>query len=332
MVIVSDLNNQSSSSILGRSKNQFLANKTKNFFRSGSFKQGLKGMADVGVTSSMSASVPTSTPVQAPAPAVTSTLVPATAPVVTNSASVSQTHLSVPPDNISPNDQVQVDENKQLDTLDKVLSDVEASRRADLQAKAQIVAPTPALAPTPAQAPAPTSSSAQTPISTPIPVESPVQAEPPQVSADALVGQNLNQVLEDQTNANLNPSGAAGTTKERAQGSQEQAVEAAQGIQIAETEPTPEISPDIEAYLKKVNQQGGQPQEIIIADDISQVPDTTTHPSKPVIVLPISPEIEKKAKFKSPKFSIKWLVEWSRKIMKIFAGEVIYRQPDNAQQ
>jgi len=42
--------------------------------------------------------------------------------------------------------------------------------------------------------------------------------------------------------------------------------------------------------------------------------------------LPITKKEDKEGRKKSPKYSFRWLVEWSHKIIKVFAGKVIYRQ------
>lgn len=105
-----------------------------------------------------------------------------------------------------------------------------------------------------------------------------------------------------------------------------QIVEYPGGIQTVEQERTPEIAPEVESFLKQAQEQPDQlPQEIVIADN-QEVSAVTHHPKQPVIVLPITPEEQKLGRKKSPKLSIRWLVEWSIKIMKKFTGEVIYRE------
>jgi hypothetical protein len=97
-------------------------------------------------------------------------------------------------------------------------------------------------------------------------------------------------------------------------------------LQMVEQERTPEISPEVEAYIQKVQDHQNQaPKEVVIADG-SQGSSQTAYPSKPVVVLPITAQMEKDGATKSPKFSIRWLVEWSHKIIKMFVGKVIYRQ------
>jgi hypothetical protein len=87
-----------------------------------------------------------------------------------------------------------------------------------------------------------------------------------------------------------------------------------------------EIPVEVESYLQQVeNHQDQLPQEIVVADDGANIV-TRPYPKQPVIVLPMTPEIEKVGASKPPSFSVRWLVEWSRKIMKMFEGMVIYRQ------
>lgn len=104
-------------------------------------------------------------------------------------------------------------------------------------------------------------------------------------------------------------------------------LEAGTGIQAVEIEKNPELPPEVEGFINKVEQQADQlPKEIVIADAIKNLPQHHPLPKQPVVVLPITPEIEKVGATKSPKFSVRWLVEWSRRVMKMFVGKVIYRQ------
>ena len=105
-------------------------------------------------------------------------------------------------------------------------------------------------------------------------------------------------------------------------------IEQGASIQVVETERSPELSPEVEKYLQEVHQEKDRaPKEIVIDDDMANLPSNNQFVSEPVIVVPITPEIEKKGKRKSPKFSIRWLVEWSQKIIKMFSGKVVYLQP-----
>jgi hypothetical protein len=104
-------------------------------------------------------------------------------------------------------------------------------------------------------------------------------------------------------------------------------VEAGAGLQSVEYEKVPELPLEVESYLQEVKDNQDQtPEEIIIADGTTHISPANQPMKKPVIVLPITPKQEKAGKKKPPHWSIRWLVEWSNKIIKMFAGEVIYRQ------
>lgn len=133
----------------------------------------------------------------------------------------------------------------------------------------------------------------------------------------------------EESDGGLNPVYPATSTKEAAETTTPDAavLEAGQAIQYVEQEPNPEIPPEVEHYLQRVEDNAQQaPEEIVLADGQLTMPTEHNLPAKPVVVLPITPEQEKQGAKENPKFSIRWLVEWSRKIMKIFVGKVIYRE------
>lgn len=102
-------------------------------------------------------------------------------------------------------------------------------------------------------------------------------------------------------------------------------VEAGASLQYVEQEKNPEMPPEVEGFLQHVDSHVEQaPQEIVLSN-VGDTPLPTRVPKKSVIVLPITPEIEKLGGRKGPKYSVKWLVEWSRKIIKMFQGTVVYR-------
>ncbi len=104
-------------------------------------------------------------------------------------------------------------------------------------------------------------------------------------------------------------------------------IEAGGSTQQVEYEPNPELPPEVEGYLNKTEQHQDQaPPEVVIGATSTALPTDRNLPSQPVVVLPITPEIEKAGMKQTPKFSIRWLVEWSHKIMKMFVGKVIYFQ------
>ncbi|MEA2056995.1 MAG: hypothetical protein U9O78_04830 [Patescibacteria group bacterium] len=105
-------------------------------------------------------------------------------------------------------------------------------------------------------------------------------------------------------------------------------VEAAASIQFVEHEKSSEIPPEVEKFIKKVEDKKIKaPEEIVVAAQSALAQDDQQFAAEPVVVLPITPKIEAEGEKKPPKFSIRWLVEWSKKIVKMFAGKVIYRQP-----
>ena len=101
-------------------------------------------------------------------------------------------------------------------------------------------------------------------------------------------------------------------------------------VQYVEEEKSPELSPEVEKFIQDVQKnQDKAPKEIVIADQSSSLPADDQYVAEKVVVLPITPDIEKLGKNKSPKLSIRWLVEWSQKIVKMFQGKVIYQQETN---
>lgn len=130
----------------------------------------------------------------------------------------------------------------------------------------------------------------------------------------------------------LNPQQVTvGVTKEATdRGAQiEQIVDAGAGAQTIEIEPSPEISPEVAEFLQKVEEHQDQlPQEIVIASDAAQLL-PATQALKPVIILPITPEIEAVGAKKNTQWSVRWLIEWSRRLMKMFSGKILYAESDS---
>lgn len=104
-------------------------------------------------------------------------------------------------------------------------------------------------------------------------------------------------------------------------------VEAGAMASYVEVEPpSPEIPVEVEGYLQEVKDHQDQlPQEIVISADQVTLQPNSAPPLRPVVVLPITPEMENLGLHKNPAWSLRWLVEWSRKLMKMFAGKIIYR-------
>lgn len=134
----------------------------------------------------------------------------------------------------------------------------------------------------------------------------------------------------DQATDTLNPQrGSTRSAKEAIEPStalDAQAIDISSGMQAIEQEKNPEIPVEVESFLQRVeDHHETAPTEVVIADGTSEVP-SNAYPSQPVIVLPITQSEEKEGAKKSPKFSFRWLVEFSHKIVKMFTGKVIYRQ------
>lgn len=110
----------------------------------------------------------------------------------------------------------------------------------------------------------------------------------------------------------------------------ENVIEAGQHVQYTEIGPvSPEIPVEIESYLQEVKSHQEQlPQEIVVAgDQVDVIPQAP--PLRPVVVVPITPEVENEGAKKPPSWSVRWLVEWSRKLMKMFAGKIVYRESES---
>ena len=110
-------------------------------------------------------------------------------------------------------------------------------------------------------------------------------------------------------------------------------VETGVGMQQVETQPTsPEISPELSEYIQRVkDDEKKYPKKIVLSDGKQSLDEKKDYKDQELIVIPITPEIEKQARFKSPKFSVRWLLEWSRKITKMFAGQVVYTDSEQAE-
>jgi len=214
------------------------------------------------------------------------------------------------PTNTKLSDSVSV----QLDVLDRVLTKIEQTSTAHAVSQ-----------------PAPELSI----LSEPIPVVSQlikeISAVPPEteIIQPAWPGLGQASLALSQATDTLNSQQSVGTAKERFEmvGAPDIAgVDAGGSIQYIEIEPIPELPVEVEGYLQHVEDHQSQlPAEIVIASDVTQ-PFVPSRPLTPVVVLPITAEIEKSGLKKNEHWSIRWLVEWSRKLMKMFDGKIIYSQ------
>lgn len=97
-----------------------------------------------------------------------------------------------------------------------------------------------------------------------------------------------------------------------------------------EQEKQPEISPELETYLQRIEDAQASP-AAELAKLIPQVASSASAaPTEVVRVLPVSKAIAQEGRKKNPKFSIRWLVEWSDKVIKMFQGKTVYRPAESA--
>jgi hypothetical protein len=138
----------------------------------------------------------------------------------------------------------------------------------------------------------------------------------------------VNQVAQQQQDLQV-AQASSGLTKESAAGAgiDTTAVEIGSMVQYVEQEPSPEISPEVSEYLQHVEDHANQqPQEVVVGEQQQQISFPTNYPKQAVVVLPITPEVEKQGAKKGTLESVRWLVEWSRKLIKMFSGTIIYRE------
>jgi len=143
--------------------------------------------------------------------------------------------------------------------------------------------------------------------------------------------QAVTTTLKQTEEKNLNPSNPVSSAKEKLEVGKTLDTTSidVSGAQVVEIEKNPEIPVEVESFLHRVEDHVDQaPQEIVIADGTVETTNAN-YPTTPVVILPITKQEEKKGKRKSTKHSFRWLVEWSHKIIKLFAGKVIYRQEEN---
>lgn len=142
-----------------------------------------------------------------------------------------------------------------------------------------------------------------------------------------VISQAWPQVVDQATDTLNVPGLGSAQRKEAATVSQVQVVETAQAAQQVEIEPVreQELQPEISAFVQKVEEHSQGVQHIAVdqAGQVQLQPDPG-QVARPVIILPISDEEDRIGSKASPLKSIRWLVEWSHKVMKMFSGQVVY--------
>lgn len=116
-----------------------------------------------------------------------------------------------------------------------------------------------------------------------------------------------------------------GPNKEVAPGTLQVSAELPGGMQYIDSEPSPEISPELEIYLQKVEEAEAHISEEVITAAQPPIQQSPAPLPQNVKVLPITKEVEEAGMKKNTSNSIRWLVAFSRKLAEMFKGKAIYR-------
>jgi hypothetical protein len=217
-----------------------------------------------------------------------------------------------------------------LVTQDDALQVLEAAidEIAPIQPAEQVVEAAP-LPPQPVQAPD-TVVVSQPVVSVPVPLEiTPEPDQMPQLSVAAAVPQAVEAAAQADIAATHQAAAMAAGGLASKESAQPLPVEAAPSIQYVEEERTPEISPEVEAYLQKVEEHADQQLHEVVIGQHQDTVTTQPFPAQPVVVLPMTEEEELIGRTKKPRYSVRWLVELSHKLIKVFSGKIIYRQAES---
>ena len=140
----------------------------------------------------------------------------------------------------------------------------------------------------------------------------------------------LDQTRDRNSDQTPTPSQAGGNRqKEQFEGSGLATQELIGEMRAVESEPSVEISPELESFLKQAEKPDQKQVEQQLKELAEQTAQETAASPQAMKVLPLTKEQSELGQKKSPKFSIRWLVEFSEKISKIFVGRAVYRQEKN---
>lgn len=150
------------------------------------------------------------------------------------------------------------------------------------------------------------------------------------------------QALTPQTTSPTRAKEILSTTNQDVLGAVEQTTEVAADVQETGVENNSEFLPTAESSevqeltkeLQEVSKETKEQREQALIQEkqkaINDLAAASATPvaitDKPVVVLPITAKSREEAKFKSTKYSVKWLWEWSQKIIKMFSGAVVYKE------
>lgn len=226
-------------------------------------------------------------------------------PPVSLTSSEPAAQPNIPPTAVAPDLSV----TDKLDLFDQILTETEQKAQARVQAAAPepaVSQPAVVVTPLPPEPPAPV-------VPPTPPIQVPAQAVP--LAVDQAIN-DINQTYVGRSAKEAYPAAPAALAP----------AESGAGSQVVEVEPNRELPVEVEGFIQEVqDHQEQMPHEIVIADGSLQL-NSPALPLKPVVVLPITPEVEEVGAKKGTAFSVRWLVEWSRKLMKMFSGSIIYRE------
>lgn len=95
----------------------------------------------------------------------------------------------------------------------------------------------------------------------------------------------------------------------------------------------PELT-ELSKEIKEVSQETKEQREqALIKEKQKEIDNLATEATtpvavsnRPVVVLPITAQSKEEAKFKTTKYSVRWLIEWCKKVAKMFSGAVVYKE------
>lgn len=154
-------------------------------------------------------------------------------------------------------------------------------------------------------------------------------AENNMIATDQAALGQLAVSIDPNENSTLNPPTPVGSAQKESLLSTSVAEIHPGMTSTVEVEPQKELSPEIESFIEEVTDHQNQlPQEIVIADgNVSLSP--MQYPAQPVIVIPMTEEKAIEAEKKGPEFSIKWLVKYCEKVIKMFHNVIYTNQVNN---
>lgn len=130
-------------------------------------------------------------------------------------------------------------------------------------------------------------------------------------------------------NENIEPLTAA---EPNAESKVESSVEAGAEVpqEVISNPELAELSKEIKEVSKETKEQREQ---ALIKEKQKEIDNLATEvvspvavSNKPVVVLPITAKSKEEAKFKTTKYSVRWLIEWCKKVAKMFSGAVVYKE------